>query len=69
MFQLMYIPTDMCDKEYEIRLTNDTHVDTDMARLVEVCYNSTWHHICEKWNDQNAQVVCKQLGLPSEGKN
>ena len=40
--------------------------------LVEICYNSTWGLVCDdQWgaNDNNAQVVCKQLCFISGGES
>ena len=36
---------------------------------MEVCYNNEFATVCDNsWDDNDARVVCKQLGLPSDGE-
>ena len=35
---------------------------------VEICDNGQWRAICDaEWSDEEARVVCRQLGRPSYG--
>ena len=37
---------------------------------VEVCVDAQWVTVCGKgWTDEDAEVVCNQLGLPTIGKH
>ena len=47
----------------EIRLVNGT---TSSEGRVEICYDGVWGSVCDKtfsWNDQDAAIVCLQLGF------
>ena len=36
---------------------------------VEICINSNWGTVCrDRWDDDDAEVVCYQLGYGRDGK-
>lgn len=37
---------------------------------VEVCHLDVWGSVCaDHWDNVNARVICRELGLPSSGKH
>ena len=41
-----------------------------LSGRVEICVNGTFRSICDKsWTDQEAALLCKELGFSQWGKN
>ena len=47
--------------ESEVRLLNNQ---------VQICHNEIWGYVCEDndWTDDDASVVCSELGFPPYGE-
>ena len=63
---------DLCSEACEacedgdIRLSGGRHY---REGRVEVCRNQQWGRVCDDvWDENDATVVCRQLGLSEEGK-
>ena len=55
-----------CNKEGVIQIVNGS---TDSQGPLEICHNYQWVAICvHSWRDSEAEVACRELGLPTFGE-
>ena len=56
--------------EGSIRLVrNESHIWSDGEGLVQICVASEWRYVCnDRWNENAARVVCKELCMLTEGE-
>ena len=63
-----YIVADPACREGEVRLFNNQSSDGVVMGQVELCRSRAGYRtkVCDtNWDDRDAEVVCRQLGLPS----
>ena len=63
---VFFINTGLCD-DGEVSLVGGS---SPSEGRVEYCQGSVWGTICDSlWDRNDAEVVCRQLGLPTTCKN
>lgn len=50
----------------DVRLVDGTNA---LEGRLEVCFNNAWGTVCDnRFDSDDAQVICNQLSIPFEGK-
>ena len=53
----------------DIRVVGGTLSMNETFGTVEICFRGIWGTVCDDfWDNREAAVVCRQLGLSSEGE-
>ena len=53
----------------DVRLADGTQSVNETFGRVEICFGEIWGTVCDdSWDNGDAAVVCRQLGLSSEGE-
>ena len=64
----IFIGINECERNGDIRLMG-LNFTWSIAGRVDLCYEKEWRAVCQgMWNVEEAEVVCRQLGLSVESK-
>ena len=65
VFDCAVVSTEVCE-DGDVRLRGGSN---EFEGRVEFCYNEVWGSVCDNsWTTNDANVVCRQLGLLDIGK-